>query len=107
MKQIWYADDTARGGKIKELSGWWKDLCTKGPMFGYFPKPSKTWVIVKPAFEQEDKEAFPDLQVTSIGQRYLGNFIGNEKGMQDFVDRKVNEWCKDLKQLSQIAAREL
>ena len=48
VKQIWYADDAAGGGKIDDLSKWWEDLCINGPLFGYFPKPSKTWVIVKP-----------------------------------------------------------
>ena len=90
-KQIWYADDAVGGGRISDLREWWQDLCTKGPMFGYFPKPSKTWVIVKPEFEEEAKRAFPSLKVTSIGQRYLGSFIGTNEGMLDFVEEKVNE----------------
>ena len=46
------ADDAAGGGKIKELASWWKNLCSNGPMYGYFPMPSKTWVIVKPEYEE-------------------------------------------------------
>ena len=91
-KQIWYADDAVGGGRISDLRKWWQDLCTKGPMFGNFPKPSKTWVIVKPEHEEEAKRAFPNLKVTSIGQRYLGSFIGTNEGMLDFVEEKVNEW---------------
>ena len=106
VKQIWYADDAAGGGKIKGLASWWKDLCSYGPMFGYFPKPSKTWVIVKPGYEEQAKEAFPGLQVTSVGQRYLGSFIGSDEGKNQFIREKVNDWCRDLKQLSDIATRE-
>ena len=75
-------------------------------MFGYFPKPSKTWVIVKPGYEEQAKEAFPGLQVTSVGQRYLGSFIGSDEGKNQFIREKVNDWCRDLKQLSDIATRE-
>ena len=47
VKQVWYADDAAGGGKIKDLESWWNKLCSTDPLFGYYPKPSKTWVIVK------------------------------------------------------------
>ena len=75
-------------------------------MFGYFPKPSKTWVIVKPEHEEQAKKAFPNLQVTTTGQRYLWSFIGTKQAMLGFVDSKVEERCRDLKQLSEIATRE-
>ena len=71
VKQVWYTDDAAGGGKIAHLSSWWDDLCTNGPLFGYYPKPSKTWVIVKPEHEERAKKAFPDLQITVVGKRYL------------------------------------
>ena len=106
IKQVWYADDAAGGGKIADLQQWWSNLCARGPLFGYYPKPSKTWVIVKPEHYEEAKEAFPGLKITSDGHEYLGSFIGTTKGMEAFVKDKVSEWCKDLKQLSEIASRE-
>ena len=75
-------------------------------MCGYYPKPSKTWVICKPEYEEKAKAIFPDLNITSVGQRYLGSFIGTEQGKEEFIDRKVEEWCKDLHQLAEIASRE-
>ena len=106
VDQIWYADDAAGAGKLDGLKRWWDELCQTGPNFGYFPKPSKTWVIVKEGFEERAKQMFPNLQVTSVGQRYLGSFIGTEEGKEQFVKDKVDEWCADLRQLSEIATRE-
>ena len=106
IKQVWYADDAAGGGKIAHLSSWWGDLCTNGPLFGYYTKPSKTWDIVKPEHEERAKKAFPGLQITVVGTRYLRSFIGTPDGKDKFMDDKVEEWCNDLKELSDIAKRE-
>ena len=46
-KQVWYADDSASAGKITEMKKWWDELNATGPKFGYYPKPSKTIMIVK------------------------------------------------------------
>ena len=70
VTQIWYADDSAAGGKLEEMRKWWDNLCIKGPLFGYNPKSSKTWVIVKPEHEEKARNLFPDVNVTSIGRRY-------------------------------------
>ena len=35
VTQIWYADDSAAGGKLEEMRKWWDNLCIKGPLFGY------------------------------------------------------------------------
>ena len=83
IKQVWYADDAAGEGQITHLSSWWDDLCTNGSLFGYFPKPSKTWVIVKPEYEEQAKKAFPDLQITTAGKRYLGISSVLQRGRTD------------------------
>ena len=44
--------------------------------------------------------------MTSIGRRYLGSFIGTDQGKEAFIEEKVQEWRRDLKQLSDIASRE-
>ena len=72
----------------------------------YHPKPFKTWVIVKPEYEESAKEAFPNLQITTMGKRYLGSFIGTSEGKSKFMEEKVDEWREDLRQLSDIATRE-
>ena len=46
-KKIWYADDAAAVGKLAELRVWWDILTKEGPNFGYYPNPSKTWLVTK------------------------------------------------------------
>ena len=81
-------------------------LCKSGPNYGYFPKPSKSWVITKPEFYDEAKKLFPGLNVTDIGHKYLGSFIGSEEGKNEFIEKKIKHWVNDIDELSDIATRE-
>jgi hypothetical protein len=65
-KQSFYADDAASGGKLESIKLWWDDLQNRGPIYGYFPKPSKTWLIVKPGFYDKAKRLFPDVKITIV-----------------------------------------
>ena len=46
LRQIFYADDAAAAGTLEKIKHWWLLLQNIGPMYGYHPKPSKTWLIV-------------------------------------------------------------
>ena len=46
-RQVWYADDSMSAGKLMSIRHWWDALCEKGPDYGYYPKPSKTILIIK------------------------------------------------------------
>ena len=102
--QVWYADDGAAGGTLSQLQVWWNHLCKEGPLFGYYPKPSKSVLVVKEGMEELAKQMFPGLKVTSGGYRYLGSFIGLESGKDDFMRDRMEEWENDVKELSTIAA---
>ena len=106
VKDIWYADDGGAGGSLKDVREWWESLCKEGPLFGYHPKPQKSWLIVKPGLLQEGKAIFPDVNVTDIGHRYLGSYIGLEEGKENFVMEKVEKWIQDIEELSEIALRQ-
>ena len=45
--KVWFADDAAAGGKLRALCQFWDLLVTHGPSYGYFSKPSKTYLVVK------------------------------------------------------------
>ena len=47
--QLWYADDASAGGLLSDLLDWFTLLCSKGPSFGYPPKPTKCFVVVAPS----------------------------------------------------------
>ena len=46
-KHVAYADDLAGGSKLEKLRNWWDRTVQYGPAFGYYPKPSKSWLVVK------------------------------------------------------------
>ena len=48
VTQLWYADDAAAGGRLQALHQFWCLLTKHGPAYGYFPKPSKSFLVVKP-----------------------------------------------------------
>ena len=54
IKHVAYADDIAGSSKLQGLKEWWERANTVGPAFGYHPKASKSWLIVK---ENKLKEA--------------------------------------------------
>ena len=105
-KQVWYADDSAAGGKLKNLKIWWDDLKQQGPMYGYHPKASKTWLIVKPAYLQQAKQLFSDVEVTDVGHRYLGSYIGSATGISEFLNEEITSWKCDISGLSDISTKE-
>ena len=47
VKHVAFADDLTGAGKLKEIKIWWDTLITEGPKYGYYPKPSKSFLIVK------------------------------------------------------------
>ena len=89
LKQIFYADDGAAAGKLQNIKQWWDKVQKSGPLYGYYPKSSKSWLIVKPAFMDEAKRLFPDINITSKGHLYLGSFIGTEEGLEN-TDRGLD-----------------
>ena len=108
-KQTWYADDSSAGGKIAEIRKWWDYLLEHGPKYGYFPKPSKTNLIVKSNedfINAQDIFKGTGIKIKLTGERHLGAVIGNEAFKNKFVSEKVQKWCQDVKQLSSIAVEE-
>ena len=105
-KHVWYADDAAGGGTLDKVKLWWEKLKTCGPAYGYHPKPSKSWLIVKPEFLTSAQKMFPDVKVTAKGHRYLGSYIGDTSGLKEFVDEELQSWKEDIEGLTKIASSE-
>ena len=93
-KQLWFADDAAAAGSLQAVKQWWDTLAEKGPKYGYFVNPSKTWLAVKECHLDSAKEIFKDsgVQITTDGKVYLGSFIGPDLMMDVFVQVKVESW---------------
>ena len=95
-KHIWFADDSGAAGKLEALKRWWDALQRLGPAYGYYPKPSKTWLIVKEEHYEKAKEMFKDVQITTKGHRYLGAYIGTNEGKEEFIKEECKEWSEEL-----------
>ena len=108
MKQVAYADDLAGGSKLETLREWWERTIRYGPAFGYYPKSSKSWLIVKPEQLTKAQELFEGtgINITTDGQKYLGGFIGTEKAVSNYVDELVDGWIDQLDVLSKYAKSE-
>ncbi len=108
-KQAWYADDSSSGVKLLEMRKWWDVLNTAGPKFGYFPKPSKTILILKDAsLTEQAREIFANtgIKITVDGERHLGAVIGSPEFREEYVKEKIDNWVKDVEHLSEIAKDE-
>ena len=103
-KQLWFADDAAAAGRLQAVKQWWDMLAKRGPKYGYFVNPSKTWLVVKECNLESTKEIFKDtgIHVTTDGKVYLGSFIGPDHMKDVFVQGKVDSWLAEL-ELSSIA----
>ena len=90
------------------MKRWWDHLNLYGPAYGYFPKSSKTVLLLKsPELLQRAKELFGEgdggITITTEGKRHIGAVIGTEKFKEDYIKGKVEKWVKDVEQLANIA----
>ena len=95
--------------QLRRLKEWWDALCENGPKLGYFPKASKTILIVK------NKDLLPaanalfggcGMKIVSDGERHLGAAIGTKEFREKYVSAKVEKWVKDIEEISEIAKTE-
>ncbi len=112
--QVWYADDAAAGGNLSSLRNFWDVLVQYGPAYGYFPKSSKTFLVVKPEYQASAVEEFSGSGVQLVedeevltrkdGQRHLGAAVGSPDFVAAYLDEKVASWAEQVTHLADIAA---
>ena len=107
-KHVAYADDLGGGSKLVTLRRWWDRIVQQGPKYGYFPKPEKSWLVVKPEKLAEAQEMFGDagVKITAEGRKYLGGFVGTNEGRENYARELCKEWIEQLEELSIIARSE-
>ena len=104
-KMVALADDLTSAERLSKLCSWWKIFLDVGPKYGYFPKPSKTILIVKPKYQSKAVEVFnnTNIKITSFGERHLGPVIGSELYRKEYIEEIVSKWRDELLLLSKIA----
>ena len=103
-----FADDFTGCWKLESLKQWFREICRIGPFIGYHVKPTETWLIVK---DHELGKAFRifagiGIKITSECRRHLEGVIGTNDNKNKYIDKKIDEWCKETEVLSTIAATE-
>ena len=107
-KHVAYADDIAGTGKIDVIRNWWNNILKNGPKFGFHPKPSKSWLIVKPKSYERALQVFKGtgVNITTKGMIYLGSYLGNNSSKDEVIGEKIQEIKSELLELCQIAKTE-
>ena len=61
-----FVDDFTVTGNVNEIISYWDILQQVSPLDGYFPKPSKSYLIVTEYFFENAKETFKNSDVKRI-----------------------------------------
>ena len=106
VHQVWLADDATGAGSLKNLKTWWDSVTCEGRKYGYFVKPSKSWLIIKNETKLEEAETIfqnSPIKITTAGKRHLGAALGTHDFKVSYMTEKVEEWCVKMKTLAGIA----
>ena len=109
VKQVQLADDATGAGKISSLKSWWDTLVAEGEKCGYHVNAGKSWIISKnETIQMHAKQVFSPsgVKFTTSGKRHLGACIGSQEFRNEYVTKKVQEWCDEMRQHSAIALNE-
>ena len=117
-KQVWYADDATGCDKLEKMRAWFDELQLVGPQYGYFPKPAKCILVVKPHMLEHAQKVFKGsggvliqtegskdtgVEVTSEGTRHLGAAVGHTDFRHGYIKEKVKQWVKIVHKLAEVA----
>ena len=104
-RQVWYADDSSACGSIDNLLSWWRNLTEAGPTYGYFPNPSKTWLLVKEKFVDKANSIFhhTGIAITCDGRPILGSPLGTADYVSSWIESKVDQLVCELTTLQEVS----
>ena len=105
-RMVAFADDITAAGSLDALKQWWDHILEIGPSYGYFPQPTKSWLIVKPDQLDQARETFAgtEIKITSDGERHLGAVIGTDENKSQYINQKIDDWTQEINLLAEIAA---
>ena len=104
-KMVAYTDDFFAAGSISSLKYWLDTLCELGPKFGYFPEPTKSWVIEKSNCYDKTIHIFKYtyIQIKVQGKRRLDAALSTSQFRDKYVMEKINKLVEELYVLCGIA----
>ena len=98
-REIAFADDLKVAGKLTDINNFWDKLDTIGPKYEYFPKSTKSYLIVKKKFLKDAKTIFTDtnINITANGRKHLGAVVVSNTYKVHHVEDLVDDWNTQLK----------
>ena len=78
-------------------------LVSVGPMYGYFPNPTKSWLIVNCVDHASALFQNAGISITADGKRHLGAALGSRQFVEEYVQKGVDGWVKEIDRLSSFA----
>jgi len=104
LQQAWYADGSAVAGPWDLLSCHFHCLTLLGSTYGYFPKATKSDLVVSSPHQSAAQAFFSTLGLmVCSGHRYLGGFIGESHKLDFWLLPKIDHWLLGIHQLTQAA----
>ena len=92
---------------MNDIHKWFSRLCSKGPAFGYYPEPSKSYLLVNDRHQSEADRLFGALGVQIVaGHHFLGGYLGDHAVCEQYISDKVQLWVTNLLSLTKIAVKE-
>ena len=104
-KEVALADDFTYAGKLSSIKNYWGQLTSIGPKYGYFPKTSKSYHIVKEDQLTNATVLFDNsnLNITVDGKRHFGAIVGSDGYKREYVNELVKNWNGQTCMLSTVA----
>ena len=64
---------------------------TTGPKYGYYPKPSKSFLLVKQHYKEYAERIFAlsNIMITTEGARNLGTVLGDVSFKEEYLRNEV------------------
>ena len=94
VKHVIFTDDLPGAGKSEEIKTWWGNLMTEGPKYGYYPKPSKSFLIVKQHYKEYAERIFAgsNIKILTEGARHLGTVLGDISFREEYLRNVILSW---------------
>ena len=104
-KEADFADDFSVVVSLNSIKDYWEKLTAIGPKYGYFPKPTKSYLIAQKNKLMEAQMLFANsrVNITAEGIRQLGAVVGSTKYRDKYVKDLGKDWGNQLTILSTIA----
>ena len=104
IREVAFVDDLTVAGKLADIYNLWDKLATIGPKYGYFPKSTKSYLIVKKICLKDAKTIFTgtNINITTDRRKHFRAVVGSDTYKLQYVEDLVVDWNTQLKVLLTI-----